>query len=176
MAGEEYAYYRWKEDPATVTHDIALTVTPPKVINLGASPEIIAVSFTCHYKDGTTKTGVKEDWIKPGAAGWCFWKVVDLESVWCEISFVGFSAKFVPTPADANPSNNAPVSVKTLKGDINQDGITDILDIAKAAKAFGSYPGHLRWDPSADINGDKRVDILDLATIAKQFGMKCTYP
>jgi len=174
--GQEYAYYRWKQDSAEVTHDIALTATPPKVCNLGDVPELIAVSFTCHYKDGTSKTGVKEDWIRTGEDGWSFWSFVDLESEWCEISFVGFSANWIPPRADKNQTNNAPVSVKTLIGDINQDGIVDILDIAKAAKAYGSYPGHPKWDPSANMNGDKLIDILDIATIAKQYGMTCEYP
>jgi hypothetical protein len=46
----------------------------------------------------------------------------------------------------------------------------DILDIALAAKGFGSYPGHERWSAIADINTDYKIDILDIATIAKDFG------
>jgi peptide/nickel transport system substrate-binding protein len=179
MAGEEYAYYRWKQDPATVTHDIALTATvggSPKVTNLGTGPEKIVISYTMHYKDGTTKTAVKDDWIKIGAGGWSFWKFVDLNSEWCEISFVGFSPNFVPAVVDSNPSNNALVRVKTLIGDITGDGQVNILDISKPALAFGSYPGHIRWDPTADIDGNKKITIVDIAKIALQFGKTCIYP
>jgi parallel beta-helix repeat protein len=50
------------------------------------------------------------------------------------------------------------------------DGRTDIKDLALAAKAFGSYPGHPRWNPIADMNGDLKVDIKDLALMAKHYG------
>ncbi len=49
----------------------------------------------------------------------------------------------------------------------------DIKDLAIAAKAFGSYPSHERWDPRVDINDDYKVDIKDLATFARKFGFNC---
>jgi len=55
-------------------------------------------------------------------------------------------------------------------GDLNCDGKVNIMDIAAAAKAFGSYLCHPRWNPDADINNDFKVDIKDLAFIAKRFG------
>jgi hypothetical protein len=55
-------------------------------------------------------------------------------------------------------------------GDINEDGKVDILDVAVAAYAFGSYPGHPRWNPIADINGDNKIDIVDVAFIAWYYG------
>jgi ABC-type transport system substrate-binding protein len=46
----------------------------------------------------------------------------------------------------------------------------DIRDVASAAKSFGSYPGHARWDPSVDVILDFKIDIRDIAAIAKGFG------
>jgi hypothetical protein len=57
-----------------------------------------------------------------------------------------------------------------LVGDLTYDGKVDIRDLAIAAKAFGSYPGHPRWNPIVDINADGTVDIRDMATIAKNYG------
>ena len=54
--------------------------------------------------------------------------------------------------------------------DINQDGKIDILDLAILAKAFGSYPGHPRWNPDADVNNDGYVDLKDIAIVASHFG------
>lgn len=54
--------------------------------------------------------------------------------------------------------------------DLDQDGDVDILDIAEAAYAFGSYPNHPRWNSTADVNNDMRVDIIDIALIARNFG------
>ena len=49
----------------------------------------------------------------------------------------------------------------------------DMKDIGRAAKAFGSYPAHLRWDPPADTNDDFKVDMKDIGGIAKNFGWSC---
>jgi len=57
-----------------------------------------------------------------------------------------------------------------LPGDLNGDGIVNILDLAIFGKAFGSYPGHPRWNPIADINKDNTTNIIDLVLIAKNFG------
>jgi len=54
--------------------------------------------------------------------------------------------------------------------DLNQDGIVDIRDIAIVAAAFGSYPGHPRWNPVADVDGDGYVTIKDLTLVAAHFG------
>lgn len=58
--------------------------------------------------------------------------------------------------------------------DLNADGKIDIKDIAITSSAFGSFPGHPRWNPICDLNNDNRVDIRDIALIAKNFGK--TYP
>jgi hypothetical protein len=68
--------------------------------------------------------------------------------------------------------------VATLRVDITSysgDAIdlkVDIKDVARAARAFGSSPVHLRWDPPCDVNDDFKVDIRDIAAIARRFGWK----
>lgn len=59
---------------------------------------------------------------------------------------------------------------RSLSTDINGDGIVNILDIALVAKAYGSYPGHPRWNPAADLDGNETVNILDIARVAKDYG------
>jgi hypothetical protein len=54
--------------------------------------------------------------------------------------------------------------------DINNDGKVDIKDIAIVARAFGSYPGHPRWNPDADLYQDLQIDIRDIAIVASCFG------
>jgi len=63
-----------------------------------------------------------------------------------------------------------------LQSDINYDGKTDIRDIALAAKAFGSYPGHPKWEKEVDLDYNDKIDIKDIATIAKDFGQVITLP
>jgi uncharacterized protein YfaS (alpha-2-macroglobulin family) len=53
--------------------------------------------------------------------------------------------------------------------DINQDGKVNILDLAIVARAWGSYPGHPRWDPRCDVNGDGKINIMDITLVAKEY-------
>lgn len=55
-------------------------------------------------------------------------------------------------------------------GDLNNDQKVDIADVAIAASAFGSFPGHPRWNPIADLNEDDKIDLKDVLVIARNFG------
>jgi PKD repeat protein len=68
----------------------------------------------------------------------------------------------------------SPTKVKvSMLGDIDGDGKIDMKDVARLAIAFGSYPGHPKWDRFADINMDLRVDLRDIAIVARRFGKTC---
>jgi hypothetical protein len=48
-----------------------------------------------------------------------------------------------------------------IPGDLNGDGVVNILDAILLADAFGSKPGSPNWNPYADLNDDSVVNILD---------------
>ncbi|RLI41691.1 hypothetical protein DRO69_11280 [Candidatus Bathyarchaeota archaeon] len=81
-----------------------------------------------------------------------------------------------PVPYEYNLADNfyidGTVKIRII-GDLNDDGKIDIKDLAMGSVAFGSYPGHPRWNPAADINRDKKVDIKDIATISANYGNAC---
>jgi branched-chain amino acid transport system substrate-binding protein len=60
--------------------------------------------------------------------------------------------------------------------DINYDGVVDMRDIGTAARAFGSTPGHPRWEKEADINFDDQIDMRDIGSVARKFGTSITLP
>jgi parallel beta-helix repeat protein len=60
--------------------------------------------------------------------------------------------------------------IVTIPGDVNGDHKVNVKDIFAVAKAFGSYPGHPRWDPNMDINQDLIINVKDLFAVAKNFG------
>lgn len=64
----------------------------------------------------------------------------------------------------------AVATIDPILCDINEDGIVNMRDTSIAARAFGSYPSHPRWNPIADINQDNTVDMKDIAPIARNFG------
>lgn len=79
---------------------------------------------------------------------------------------------------DEHPENDIVsagiVHVKTLIGDANLDGIVELKDFFALSAAFGSKPGHERWNPLADINEDKIVELKDFFQCSKHFGEKLT--
>jgi hypothetical protein len=46
----------------------------------------------------------------------------------------------------------------------------DYLDINPAARSFGAYPGHARWNPACDLVADYFIDYLDINPICRNFG------
>ena len=87
-----------------------------------------------------------------------------------------FMAEASEVPYEYNVTNNVLVGgefVVRLMGDVNGDGKVCMLDIAIAQEAFGSYPGHPKWNPDADVNCDLTVNLRDIALIARNFGRSC---
>ena len=57
-----------------------------------------------------------------------------------------------------------------LLGDVNEDGYVELYDFYVESQAFGSYPGHPRWNASCDLNSDGFVDIMDFFYMSENFG------
>jgi parallel beta-helix repeat protein len=55
-------------------------------------------------------------------------------------------------------------------GDVNHDGIADIIDIVIISVAYGSHPGDPKWNPHADVNEDGLIDISDINIVSAEFG------
>jgi PKD repeat protein len=54
--------------------------------------------------------------------------------------------------------------------DVNGDGKIDLKDVYRVGKAYGSYPGHPKWDPACDFNKDNVVDLKDYYPVCKHYG------
>ncbi len=65
-----------------------------------------------------------------------------------------------PTPT----SSPTPTAQPTITGDINNDGVVNILDYTLLSNAFGSS------DPDSDLNDDGIVNILDYTILSNNFG------
>lgn len=55
-------------------------------------------------------------------------------------------------------------------GDVNGDGVVDIVDLATVGWSFGTEPDDPYWNPDADLNYDNRIDIDDLIIVALNYG------
>jgi hypothetical protein len=67
-------------------------------------------------------------------------------------------------------TSNATFTLRLI-GDINSDGVVNILDAISLSNAFDSRPGDPKWYSAADITGDGVVNILDAITLANNFGL-----
>jgi len=57
-----------------------------------------------------------------------------------------------------------------LLGDLDNNGVVDIMDTLIVVKAFGSTPGDINWTPIADLNGDGKIRVDDVYIVARNFG------
>jgi parallel beta-helix repeat protein len=57
-----------------------------------------------------------------------------------------------------------------IPGDINADGIVEMMDFYYASLAFGSTPTSPNWNPSADVNADGIVEMMDFFVLSQHFG------
>ena len=86
-------------------------------------------------------------------------------------------AHATPVPGETDTADNTLIDgwvlIHTLLGDLNGDCVVNIMDIAIVAQAFGSNPGHPRWNPIADLDGNNNVNIIDISIVAKEYGKTC---
>jgi len=75
---------------------------------------------------------------------------------------ISAQASTVPdeTDIDDNTLINGTLKVK-IPGDVNGDGIVNIIDMVLLRAAYGSTPTQPNWNPEADINRDGVINIFD---------------
>lgn len=66
-------------------------------------------------------------------------------------------------------SHDGSVQIRLI-GDLNGDGVVNLLDAIILGNAFGSTPTSPNWNPNADLNGDGHVNILDSIILGSHFG------
>ena len=78
------------------------------------------------------------------------------------------------TPIDTpTPSVTPTPTICDLDGDLNHDGVVDVLDLVIVAQAYGTSLGDPAYNPVADVDGDNDVDLFDLVYVAQRVGTTC---
>jgi hypothetical protein len=86
------------------------------------------------------------------------------------LSYFNYTLTAVATiPTGSNTLSGGTMQVRIL-GDLNGDGKVDMADVIIFEDAFGSYPGHPRWNPAADINENGKCDLNDVVTLLMHWG------
>jgi hypothetical protein len=173
---------------ATLLRDVAIVsvnvtssnkVYPGRIVTI----EVVAMNrgnmttetFNVTLYANTTAIGVQTVTLEP----WTnitltfYWNTSGLApcsnfSMWAEASHVPYEINL-----ENNVYYNGWVKIKTI-GDVNGDGVIDILDIVAITLSYGSREGDLKWNPEADLAPPWGViDILDLVTCSSKYGWHC---
>jgi len=85
-----------------------------------------------------------------------------------------YDTKLVDDKADAIPHSveDGYFRPPPIPGDVNDDGIVDIMDVLIVGLAFGSKPGDPNWNPIADLYPDNLIDVMDLVIVGVNFGRR----
>ena len=93
----------------------------------------------------------------------------------CNNFTIRAEASLVPYEIDStdNIFYDGWVKIKMI-GDINGDGVIDILDIVAITIIYGAREGDPGWNPDADVAAPWGIiDILDLVTVSAKYGSSC---
>jgi hypothetical protein len=92
--------------------------------------------------------------------------------------YYNVSATAGPVPGETDLSDNTAIGglfVIAIPGDLNADGVVNILDAIRLGDSFYVTPNSPNWNPNADINGDGAVNILDAIILGNHFGQTSVY-
>jgi len=60
----------------------------------------------------------------------------------------------------------------TISGDVDGNFKVQLADLVILAKAYGSRPGELKWNPNADIDDNGVVGLSDLVILTNHYGQQ----
>ena len=142
-------------------------------VNLGSLPETFNVSS---YYNNTQLIGTRQVSLLAPSAN------ITVSFAWNTSGVVPHNYTITGTcsilPYDINVTNNSfNLSNETVRlvGDVNGDGVVNIADVILVENAFGSYPGHPRWNIACDVNADGVVNMADITLVLANFGQSTTY-
>jgi parallel beta-helix repeat protein len=82
------------------------------------------------------------------------------------------SAYAWPVPGETDTADNTLVDGIVyigIPGDVNADGIVELMDFFVACNAYNSQPGKPNWNPNADINNDGIVELMDFFIMSQHY-------
>jgi hypothetical protein len=165
VAGLVYAVVGLKRTNLTSSPAEAFAYPNSTYVLLGPSPDPGITVRLIHYETGSSATGILP--AKTTGVSWQMGARTDVLS---------FDAQ------DTNAANNFQadgtlVAYSVNTGDINGDGIVDILDAITLAGVYGKQAGQAGYNADANLNttpdtvsGKQIIDILDAITLANNFG------
>ncbi len=63
-----------------------------------------------------------------------------------------------------------PWSQPKLEGDVNEDGVVDIIDLSMVAVSYGRFSWEPEYNRKADLNYDGVIDVFDISLVCIHYG------
>jgi parallel beta-helix repeat protein len=82
------------------------------------------------------------------------------------------NATATQVPGETNTEDNTLVDgivYVGIRGDVNVDGVVELMDFYAACTAYLSTPGKPNWNPNADINDDGVVELMDFFIMSQHY-------
>ena len=149
-------------DPSTTDADSSYLVTEGFL--LPQSDFMLLLSSPSGYEDVAGNYVVDDGTPTPGMP------VLTLDQAWYRLkpAVIGYR----PEAWDASPTPDGTPGQRTvIVGDVNADGIVNILDLVLVASQFGET-----GDTPADVNADGEVNVQDLVSIANAWNAIAAAP
>ena len=127
-------------------------------------------AFVLKYIGYSASDYISEGGSGDGSLGTVTFEVVNVQKSTIDVSGYLVSSdglRYLPTFVSAKV-------IVPLLGDVNGDGVVNILDLVVVSANFGE-PVSEEGNP-ADVNGDGRINIIDLVKVAGAFGTKASAP
>jgi hypothetical protein len=77
------------------------------------------------------------------------------------------ASAFIMSPTTSYLNGGNPITL--LSGDLNNDNIVDLADVAIVRTAYGATATSAKWNELADLNGDGIINSVDLGIVMKNF-------
>jgi len=166
-------------------HDVAVTsVAPDKAVIY--QEQIVSIDVTVYNKGTYNETFTVSCYANTTLIGSRLVKNLTVETqatlafTWNTLGNVSgiyvLKATATEVPYDYYPDDNS-FSDGTIRlrllGDIDDNGVVDIIDLFELGEAYGAMgppEPSPNWNPDADLNGDNIVNALDLSALNRYFG------
>jgi len=99
------------------------------------------------------------------------WDTSDLKP--CSLCTVRVEANLLTEDADLENNTWIALFETKMLGDVDGNGMINILDVATIAYAFGAHFGEDRYRLNYDMNMDEVINIIDISAAARNFGLSC---
>jgi hypothetical protein len=77
---------------------------------------------------------------------------------------------------DGLPGGDWQLPLNVLVGDVNGDGVVNVIDKARVQNCYGAVCGDPKYDPLADFNGDGVINVIDKARVRLHYGEELPAP